>query len=278
MVRGLCFLRTRAAQLESSASFEGISYTRAGTDVGVPLVFVNGLGGLQEAWFYQVRHFAKSRSVLVYDHRGNGRSAFRSGDASMDTYVDDLCALLDAQEIDVADFVGISFGGRLLQSFALEHPLRVRSLTLSATSAAPAGVEGAALLKEMAEMDEDQFFEKIIPLLFGQQYRDDNAQRLRVFARGRQRRRADPRGLAMQWEAIRGFDLRAEIDAIPHPTLIVHGREDALSPFRAAELMHEKIPDSRLVCLEGVGHSPQVEDWVGFNEAIDTFLQEVEKD
>ena len=118
----------KGSQLESSASIDGICYTRAGTGEGVPIVFVNGLGGLQESWFYQVRHFSKSRSVLVYDHRGNGRSPFRSGEAKIDTYVDDLCALLDAQEIDVADFVGISFGGRLLQAFALEYPLRVRSL------------------------------------------------------------------------------------------------------------------------------------------------------
>jgi len=82
----------------------------------------------------------------------------------------------------------------------------------------------------------------------------------------------DPRGIEMQWKAICHFDMRSRLSELSHPTLVVHGKEDALTPFRAAERLVDGLADATLVALEEVGHSPQVENWPAFNRALQDFL------
>lgn len=236
------------------------------------MVFINGLGGQLESWFYQARHFSKTREVLCFDHRGNGRSRFVLGEAQMQTYVSDLVDLLKAQGIEQADFVGISFGGRVLQALALQEGFRVRRMVLVSTSAAPTLSNRSSLLREIDSMDAEQIFEDIVPLLFAPAYIAANEKRLRAFAQGRVRKPLDPKGLAMQWEALSKFDARSVLPQITQPTLVVHGTEDALCPFSAGEFLLQGLPKATLFSMKGVGHSPQVEDWVAFNQAVEDFL------
>ena len=253
-------------------SKQGLAYALSGPMDGPVLVFVNGLGGLQESWFYQVRHFSNEFRILTFDHRGNGRSPFRAGPARMETYVDDLVEILESEGVEQADFVGISFGSRLLQKLALSHSEWVRSLTLCAATSAPADPHGGSVLTEMSSMTVERFMDELVPLLFGPAYVEANRKRLESFARGRLRRPTDPRGLAMQWDAICAFDARDELAQITHPVLVIHGKEDRLTPFRAAECLASGLPNATLVGLEGIGHSPQIEATTRFNTALAGFL------
>ena len=253
-------------------SSTGLSYSLAGESTQPAVVFVNGLGGMQESWFFQSRALVPSHRVLAYDHRGNGRSAYREGPPCMTTYVDDLIDLMDELEIEQADFVGISFGGRLLQELGLTHPQRVRSLTLCATSGAPADPQSGQVLKEMASMPPEVFLEKVVPMLFGAAYIENNTRRLQTYAKSRMRHRVDPRGLAMQWEAICTFDVRDRLDELAMPVLVLHGKEDKMTPYLAAERLSDAIVQAKLVGFEGLGHSPHVEDWMAFNKEFLAFL------
>ena len=250
----------------------GLAYTVSGKEEGPVLVFVNGLGGMQESWFYQVRAFSSSFQTLTFDHRGNGRSDYREGPARMETYVADLLEILDEEGVEAADFVGISFGSRLLQVLALNHPDRVRSLTLCAATSAPADPEGGSVLTEMGDMTVERFMEELVPLLFGPAYVEANRRRLEAFAKGRLRRPTDPRGLRMQWEAICHFDARDRLGSIDQPVLLLHGEEDQLTPVQAAERLAAGLPNATLVRLQGIGHSPQVEAIERFNKALSDFL------
>lgn len=195
------------------------------------------------------------------------------GDPRIETYVGDLLELLDAQGIAQADFVGISFGGRVLQALALQAPHRVRRLVLVATSAAPLSSKRSNVLAKIGTMSAEQIFDDIVPLLFSPAYIAANEKRLRAFANGRARNPLDPRGIAMQWEALSHFDVRTELDTLDHPVLVVHGTADALCPIQAAHNLVDYLPNAELVCMDGVGHSPQVEDWHAFNQTLDNFLR-----
>ena len=100
-----------------------------------PLVFVSGMGGVQAAWLMAGRYFGQSRCALSYDHRGLGVSEADATPMLMRDYALDLIRLLDEVGIDQADFVGLSFGGRVLQELAVGWPHRVRRLVLGGTSA-----------------------------------------------------------------------------------------------------------------------------------------------
>ena len=77
----------------------------------------------------------KTHAVLTYDHRGMGGSQHIDEDTSMADYARDLVHLLDYLNIERAVFIGISFGGRVLQELAIGWPERVQAMVLSGTSA-----------------------------------------------------------------------------------------------------------------------------------------------
>jgi pimeloyl-ACP methyl ester carboxylesterase len=101
---------------------------------GDPLVLVAGTGISLAPWrVFQVPEFSKHYQVLIYDHRGLGRSDKPDVPYSTRGFAQDCVALMDALEIKRAHVMGHSMGGRVVQWIALDHPEKVRSLVLSGT-------------------------------------------------------------------------------------------------------------------------------------------------
>jgi 3-oxoadipate enol-lactonase len=260
-----------------SSTSPRLSYSLSGPAGAPPLVFINGLGGVQAAFQLQVRAFRDARQVLVYDHRGAGGSEVVDAQVSMADYAADLVGLLDELSLDCCDIVGLSFGGRVAQELALGWPERVRRLVLCGTSAggrlhAPGDAQAHVLLRAVASADPEVWASTIAPVLFGRAYRERHPERVSALARWRARHRPNPVGIAAQWGAWDGFDLSDEISEITQRTLILHGTQDGLSPVENAEQLQAYIPDAQLQLLEGVGHSPNVEAPDRFNELISDFL------
>jgi len=101
---------------------------------GDPLVLVAGTGISLAPWrVFQVPEFSKHYQVLIYDHRGLGRSDKPDVPYSTRLFAQDCAALMDALDIGRAHIMGHSMGGRVAQWIALDHPGKVRSLVLSGT-------------------------------------------------------------------------------------------------------------------------------------------------
>ena len=98
---------------------------------GPPLVLCHGMGGNHAVWFQQVAFFARDRRVVVWDHRGFGRSTDRAGRSGPEVAVADLRALFDHLALKRVDLVGQSMGGWTALGLALESPARIRSLVLA---------------------------------------------------------------------------------------------------------------------------------------------------
>jgi len=74
--------------------------------------------------------------VVVYDHRGHGRSDWRdSSEWNLDTWADDIVRLCDALEIEQPIVVGHSFGGYVAQRYIDRHPQHPGGVVLSSTVA-----------------------------------------------------------------------------------------------------------------------------------------------
>lgn len=71
----------------------------------------------------------------------------------------------------------------------------------------------------------------------------------------------------------RKMDYSAALSAIRVPTLIVHGRQDAIITFRGAELSAAAIGHAQLIAYDDVGHAPFAEDAERFNRDLDCFMQ-----
>ena len=119
-----------------------LDYERSGS--GPPLLAIMGMSGTSLHWgepFLEPlrEHF----EVIVYDHRGVGSSSrLDATPLSTVQMAEDAAGLLGALELDSAHVLGISMGGMIAQELALEHPKRIRTLTLGCTYC---GGEGSSL-------------------------------------------------------------------------------------------------------------------------------------
>ncbi|MFE4257565.1 alpha/beta fold hydrolase [Streptomyces sp. NPDC056883] len=98
---------------------------------GPPLVLLHGSVHDSRLWDHVFAALARHHTVVRYDARGHGRSTPPTGPFR---HEDDLLAVLDRFGFRSAGLVGLSMGGEVALDFTLEHPERVRSLTLIASS------------------------------------------------------------------------------------------------------------------------------------------------
>lgn len=100
---------------------------------GEPLVFIHGLGASSEMYKPQVEYFKKEFRVVTIDLRGNGKSGKLEclKDEVLDTQIKDVIQILNHLEIEQSSFVGVSYGGVLIQKLAITYPNVVNSLIIS---------------------------------------------------------------------------------------------------------------------------------------------------
>ena len=84
--------------------------------------------------------------------------------------------------------------------------------------------------------------------------------------------KTDPRVRYFDLLACNAFDARSQLGGIRAPTLIITGRDDAITPAPHSELLHHGIPGSQLVIIEDAGHHVPSEKPEQLHQAIADFL------
>lgn len=249
--------------------------TRDGADLyyevhgseGPGLVFAHGRGGNAASWWQQIPHYRDRFRVVVFDHRGFGRSRCDTEDFDVRRFGPDLVEILDACGIHDAALVCQSMGGRTGLQLALEHPERVTCLVLACT---PGGLDlpeaREASLRRVAAGEQD-FGNLAVAAGFPGREPGLAAlyDQIRAFNDG-----CGPAGLDAQ-AAAAGVD-PARLDGYRLPTLLVTGSEDRIFPPEVIRAVAACIPGSELVEVEGAGHSVYFEDAARFNALLDGFL------
>jgi 3-oxoadipate enol-lactonase len=255
-----------------------IHYETFGRADGEPVLLVQGLGADRRAWLRQRRAIGRHHRGIVFDNRGVGHSDIPSGPYDLHVMAGDALAVLDAVGVHSAHLVGVSMGGIMSQVLAVLHPERVRSLTLVAT-ACHHHAWRRELLAEWADLADRRGMRAVV----------DAAAEWLIGPRARVRFwpvisllgplavQVEPRAFRAQVDAILGFDdtSRGDLERVKAPALVVVGSQDVLTPVGDSELLHELIPDSRLVIVSGAAHGITIEQAGPFNHHVTGFLQEV---
>ncbi|TWI58026.1 alpha/beta fold hydrolase [Halalkalibacter nanhaiisediminis] len=99
---------------------------------GEPLVFIHGLGASSDMYKPQVEYFQEYFKVILLDLRGNGKSGLLECDVEsvLNKQAEDIKGLLKLLEIHLATFIGVSYGGVLIQQVAIKFPEIVKSLII----------------------------------------------------------------------------------------------------------------------------------------------------
>jgi len=104
-----------------------LNYKKLGE--GEPLVILHGLFGMLDNWFTLGKKFAEDFTVYLIDLRNHGQSP-HSDDWNYKTMSDDLLEFFDEHNIEKANIIGHSMGGKTAMCFAGEHPERVKKLVV----------------------------------------------------------------------------------------------------------------------------------------------------
>lgn len=256
-------------------SVDGIDlyYELHGDEGTPPLIFVNGIFQDTTGWSLHLARFA-DRRCLVYDCRGQGRSAKPAGPYRIERHAADLLGLVDALAIERADVVGLSNGGAIAMTFAASHPERVRRLALVDTFAYADAALRAKLRSLEAALDAGGpglRFDVSVPWNFARGFLEEHHKDLRAL---RERALAlDPDAMRALMAGSAAHDARSALPRITAPTLVLVGAEDVLAPPWTAREIADAIPGARLLTIAGAGHAMPIERVEEFCTALRTFFE-----
>lgn len=247
-----------------------ISYEIHGPAGAPALLFINSIGATRELWDRQRAALSGAYRVIQYDARGHGRSSVPPGDYRIEQLAKDALAILDAEGLDAAHVCGISLGGLTAMWLGVHAPQRVSTLTLANTGARIGTVESwTTRINLVRDKGMAGVADLAIPLWFTAAFRERDPE---VVTRFRSTIETTPaEGYLGCCAALRDEDLREAIEAIACPVLAVAGASDAATAPALLDLVHERIPHSRLVTLDAA-HLSNVEREREFTDALAGFL------
>jgi pimeloyl-ACP methyl ester carboxylesterase len=212
--------------------------------------------------------------LIRFDKRGTGLSDPVPGVPTLEERMEDVHAVMDAVGCERAALYGLSEGGAMAALFAATYPERVSALILYGSYAC-----GSATPEEGGVRNEnyprvrgiiDDWGEGRIAEVFAPSVVSDERARQVI---GTYERSAASPGMARALiDASDQLDVRPVLPTIQVPTLVLHRRDELVSPVEAARYMARQIPGARLVELPGVDHIPWVGDRQGLVHEIEEFL------
>jgi pimeloyl-ACP methyl ester carboxylesterase/DNA-binding CsgD family transcriptional regulator len=268
-------------------SADGVRLAYAVHGSGPPLVkAANWLTHLEHdwesiIWRHWLHELARGHTVVRYDQRACGLSDADPDELGLDHFVADLEAVVDAASIEQFDLIGISQGGALSVAYAVRHPERVRRLVLygsyvmgrkaRANSPEKREAEDAmlALMREGWGRDNPALRRMFSTLFFP----GADIEQMRAFE-DLQRVSCSAENAIRLRRAWADLDVRALLDQVTVPTLVMHARDDAVVPFEQGRLLAGGIPNAEFVPLEGRNHLLLAGEpaWERFSAELHAFL------
>ena len=240
---------------------------------GAPVACLNHCFGSD--LHYWDRHLAafEGLRVLRYDTRGHGGSDAPPGPYRLGRLAADVAGLQDALGIERVHFCGVSLGGQIAQTFALDYPERVASLILVNTTCEYTE-DQVALWRARVRQVLEEGIEPLHATLMARWFTDEavagQPPGYRYMADAI--RRLSPRSFAAAVEAMCHLHTTPRLPRIAAPTLVIGTPEDPGAPREVTEKMARLIPGAALEWLTPARHLASLEHPERFNALVRAFL------
>lgn len=252
------------------------------TGSGPALLMLHGSGAGVSGWANWrgiMPEFAKDFRVIVPDLVGFGFTETPAGFAYrfMDSWIDQIMALMDVIKVDKAHVLGNSFGGSLAMWLADRHPDRFDRLVLMGPGGWPAEVnsnleelwgytpsfDNMKRIMDIMAFDRSLVTDELAQLRYQSTLRPGAQETFeRVFPPPRQR-----------WLDAQVLSI-AQLQALDHQTLILHGRDDIVVDPQVSWHLHQHIRNSQLHVFGNCGHWTMIEQANRFMQQVASFLRE----
>jgi pimeloyl-ACP methyl ester carboxylesterase len=260
--------------MEATVNGTTLAYDDCGS--GQPLLLIHGFPLCRRMWQPQLAEFAADRRVIVPDLRGFGDSRLGKGPVTMDTYADDLVALLDSMGIVRAVVAGMSMGGYVLFNLLERYPSRVSAaifmVTKSGADDEAGKIKRTTLAEEAAKGNAKAVTNIFSDILFAEETLANHPE---LVAQVRSWLEAsDPAALAAGLLAMRDRrDSTSLLAKVRVPALVIGAEKDRAIPVAASHLIADGIDGAHLEIIPGAGHMANLERPALVLSAMEQFLK-----
>ena len=249
-----------------------IHYALSGDSSLPALVLANSLGTNFSIWNAQVPEFEKHFRLLRYDMRGHGQSSVPPPPYSVPELAADVLALADFLAIERFHFCGLSIGGMIGMSVALQSPARLKKLVLCSTAAKIGTFESWNTRVEMVRTQGmTEIARATPPRWFTPNFQTSSPQVIAAVVRSIES--LSPDGYIGGCCAVRDFDARATVSNIRTPVLVISATHDPAAPPSDGRFLADHISGASYAELNA-SHISIMEDPQRFSSEVLNFLTE----
>ena len=258
----------------------GISVFIKGSSKNKAIIFLHGFPYDHTMWQEQTERFSEKYFCITYDIRGLGESPAGDGQFTMESFIDDLEAVIDELKLEKPVLCGLSMGGYIALRAIEKMENKFSALILCDTRSEADNNEGklkrAAAVKRINTEGLAPFAGDFITNCFGDSFKQDNKEILeKIIARSSM---FDPAGVKGCLLAMLGRnDTTDYLGKIKIPALVLCGENDSLTPPLIMKSMAEKIKNADFVIIKNSGHMSPIENPEQVNEAMEKFIRLLEK-
>jgi pimeloyl-ACP methyl ester carboxylesterase len=277
-------------------SFDGTAIAYQARGSGPAIVLANGLGGTYSTWRHQYALFGDRYRVICWDYRGLFRSSrpARLETLALEEQVKDLDAILEAEGVDQALFIGWSMGVQFNFEYYRHRAERFAGLVvLNGTAGLPfqTAFQGSALVQAALPLFSGALklaapvigkltrvvaaWEGLVPLIQRIGMAAPTLDRDVFGDLAREYAELDFEAYAETFRRLGDHDASDLLHRVSLPTLIVTGSRDLFTPVATARAMAAAIPDAELVVIEGGTHYAAVEYPREMNEHIRDYMKKI---
>lgn len=259
------------------AEAAGLFYEVHGPAEAPPLILSAGLGGSGGYWTPNLAALGEAHRLIVYDHRGTGRSDRAIPEATtIDDMARDVIALMDAVGIARAGFVGHALGGIIGLALARIAPARLDKLVVinGWVTTDPVTLRCFDARLHVLQAGGVAAYVAAQPIfLFPANWIAANGDRIDREAVQHVAHFQPEANLRARIAAIAAFDAGAWIGSLTTPTLALAADDDVLVPSDCSRVLRDRIAACDLAAMRWGGHACNVTDPDTFNRLVLDFLR-----
>lgn len=254
------------------------SFMEQGAKNSPVIIALHGAGGNSMAWRFQLSGLSDKFRVIAWNAPGYMLTdEFKTETPGCRDYANALLDFITALKLDSVYLIGNSFGSRVCQCFAINHPEKVIKMALVGPSAFQVNVPDSTknkIIQGRIDQIKDggyAFGNKRVDALFGKNASPELIQTVSDNMKATNKRAFLQS--TTYFVFAEGYSPTDVASKIKNPVLLIAGEDDIVSPIdKNAAVLKKALTKSELITLKGIGHLPHLEAPTVVNNLIQDFF------